>query len=144
MLPDTTFIEPVTDLVTNPSIIEWLTNISPVLGKIFTAEAVIGLVVLIIVSAIAYLVGKFKLSKPFTAQIIEVITIIITAIIDAKNIASKSKAGYKDDAIVRMSINFANKEIENSNADLTKTVKKIGGLEKAITAAYPIVCKHII
>lgn len=143
MLPDTTFIEPVTDLVTNPSIIEWLTNISPVLGKIFTAEAVIGLVVLIIVSAIAYLVGKFKLSKPFTAQLIEVATVIITAIIDAKKIASASKAGYKDDAIIRMSVQFANKELENSNTDLTRTVKKLGGLDKVIEKAYPIVNKHI-
>jgi uncharacterized membrane protein YiaA len=125
MQPDTTFVEPITQLVTNP---------------VFT-QAIIAL----IIGAITYVVGLLKLPKNVVAKIVQYGAIIVISIIETHNKANIDEARGTQIMTNEEKLQFASQlvtaTVEKSpdRNIFSKITKVLGGVASVVNVAFPIV-----
>jgi len=126
MQPDTTFVAPITQLVTNPAFVQFI------IGAI--------------IAAITYAIGVLKIPKGIAAKIIQYAVIVVIAIIDTERKANASAAS--DKGIIPTSIDKLNMATTQAEATIfrspnksvfDKITKVLGGVGNVVNIAFPII-----
>lgn len=125
MIPDTTFVQPITDIVTNPA----------------TVQILVGL----LIAGLTFIFGLLKIPKGIAASIVQYAAIIVIAILEAqlkaKASESRGTALYTGEEKMVMATEIAYQAIQNNpKRDIFgKITKTLGGIDSVVNIAYPIV-----
>ena len=125
MQPDTTFVAPLTQIITNP--------------------AVINVIVGGFAAILAYVFGLFRVPKSIAARLVQYGAIIVISIMETENNAKTQEARGKAmlDSIEKevMASEIANRAmLKSPNRDFFgKVTKVLGGVGSVINVAFPIV-----
>lgn len=125
MQPDTTFVAPVTQVLSNP--------------------AVMNMLIAALAGIIAYIVGLIRIPKGLAAKIVQYAAIIVIAIFESQEKAKVQEA--RGTALLtglereNIAIQIAETTIQKSpNRDIFgKITKTLGGIGSVVKVAYPIV-----
>jgi len=126
MNPDTTFVAPVTQLVTNPALVNML------IGAI--------------VAIITYLIGVVKLPKGIAAKIVQYAVIVVIAIMETEKKANIAEAREKGNIPTSsekliLATQFVENEVFKSpnRSVFDKIGKVLGGVGSVVNIAFPII-----
>lgn len=125
MQPDTTFVAPITQVLTNP--------------------ATLNIMIAAVAGILSYLFGLFRIPKMVAARIVQYGAIIVISIIETEHKAKEAEARGKAilDSTEKevMASEFAYKAMQKSpNRDFFgKVTKVLGGVGSVINVAFPIV-----
>jgi len=125
MTPDTTFVAPVTQVLTNPAFIQLLAGA--------------------IIAGLTFIFGLLKIPKSIATKLVQYGAIIVIAIIDTENKAKTAEARntklYDSAEKLGMASEFVAKAIETSpNRNIFgKITKTLGGVANVVNIAFPII-----
>lgn len=136
---DTTYVTQVTDLVTNPGFIAWLSSVHPMLATLIASQAFQQVVITLLVALITFIVGKLQLSKRVVASVLHYGFIMLFAFFKTTK-AELEKPELGNDLLHSMAVGFIDEQVNQSSnkTTLQKVGKFIGGTSKAVTYGYPI------
>ena len=126
MNPDTTFVAPVTQLVTNPALVNML------IGAI--------------VAILTYIIGVIKLPKGIAAKIVQYAVIVVIAIMETEKKANIAEAREKGNIPTSsekliLATQFVENEVFKSpnRSVFDKITKVLGGVGSVVNIAFPII-----
>lgn len=128
---DTTYVQPVTELVTSPSIMNWITR------------GIISLVVIIV----SFLVGLFNTPKSTVIKILKFAALVFGAIIEAQNkqypdsvLTATRQADKLSNAVTTLEQGILSSEHKSF---FEKATKWAGGAASVINIAVPLIKQFI-